>query len=311
MQGYEYHEIVDCLPRGRTLYRYIKDYFAVEMLQRETDRHQVRRLAELKRGRYARLLQKPLVKSIVADCGGGELAPGFDARWDHNHETYVLTLGWWGGMNYYRQRQTSRPGYNLVLLLNFNRRHDRMYQACIGEDFDVFRYKGHPNARERSTMAWARMDIDLEGDEALIEEIQTDWLRMTRGLRIRAQLARRCGRESFRFRDHEIRVDRAQRYLDQEIARHESLWSEVTLAATIGFLFDEVGIGRIYYHTEHTGAAIKHIRGYLPPRSLYTRLPRQFCFDRVDESPGFLQRDKLARRRLNQIKDPRWFRLDA
>ena len=83
------------------------------------------------------------------------------------------------------------------------------------------------------------------------------------------------------------------------------------LAATIWFLREEIGISRIYYHTHEYGAQLKRIRWGLPPRSLYTSLPRRFCFERTEEAPEFLVRYATrgrARRLLNaaRFQSIRW-----
>ena len=41
-----------------------------------------------------------------------------------------------------------------------------------------FEWWSHPVRQDgRHTLAWARMDVDLDAGEALIEEIQSDWIR--------------------------------------------------------------------------------------------------------------------------------------
>jgi hypothetical protein len=42
----------------------------------------------------------------------------------------------------------------------------------------TFEWSAHPIRRSPSTLAWSRVDIDFENGEALIEEIQTDWVRL-------------------------------------------------------------------------------------------------------------------------------------
>lgn len=83
------------------------------------------------------------------------------------------------------------------------------------------------------------------------------------------------------------------------------------LNAAVQFLFEEIGLNDIYYHSFETGATLKHISFGLPPKSLYTKLPKQFCFDLVDEGPSFIRKDKHARRRLKKIDHQQWYRLTA
>jgi hypothetical protein len=74
---------------------------------------------------------------------------------------------------------TSRRGFNLVLQLNFSSRHDEPYRKLVDpDDYRPFELGGHPVAKGAlHTLAWSRLDIDLNTGEALIEEIQTDWIR--------------------------------------------------------------------------------------------------------------------------------------
>ena len=82
------------------------------------------------------------------------------------------------------------------------------------------------------------------------------------------------------------------------------------LTAAIRFLVEEIGIHSIFYHSFTTGAAIKRIRGQLPPKSLYTSLPRQFCFEPVAEAPSFIANHRRVRKALRKIKNPQWFYLE-
>ena len=93
-------------------------------------------------------------------------------------------------------------------------------------------------------------------------------------------------------------AERMQRYQQTLLARHAAVWDEAMLSATLFFLREELGIRHIYYHTHASGQWLKRIRDRLPPRSLYTELPRRFCFRETDALPGFLARTRrIARMR--------------
>jgi hypothetical protein len=48
----------------------------------------------------------------------------------------------------------------------------------------------------------------------------------------------------------------------------------------------------------------------MPPRSLYTELPRRFCFDETNEIPQLLSGEKDWRRRAKAAKGPmRFFKM--
>jgi hypothetical protein len=305
-------EIIDCLPTDRTLFHYFKDYYAVYLIRRELERLGSGRIAQLKQSRFAGLIAKPVIKAILAAHGNGEIkAEDFEALWPEDYETYVLTLGIWGDRRGYFASQTSRPGTNLVLQLNFCQRHDQAFRTCVANEPDLFNFQCHPISNRKTTLAWARIDLDLNTDEALIEEIQNDWLRDSTGLLEEYRAALSGNLRSFDFCGNRVSVDRVYRYFRDEIERHRAIWSEAMLNAALCFLLDEIGIGTVYYHSHDTGAAIKGIGSRKPPKSLYSSLPRQFCFERVGTPPEFLARDRYSRRRLGKIKNQAWFRMDA
>ena len=304
-------EIIDCLPSDRTLYHYFKDYYAVCLLRRELESLGIRRIAQLKQSRFASLTTKPVIREILAGQGNGEIpVEGFEPVWPEMYETYVLTLGVWGGPQRHFAAQTSRPGVNLVLQLNFSERHDQMFRRCIGKERDMFNYTCHPISALKTTLAWARIDLDFSSNEALIEEIQNDWLRDSDQLLRFYQLAAARKQRSFYYFGRTIEIDRAYSYFHDEINRHRKIWSEAMLNAALGFLLDEIGIGTIYYHSHVTGAAVKGIYYSKPPRSLYSKLPGQFCFEKANTAPEFLINDKHSRRRLRKIKKQLWYRME-
>ena len=84
-------------------------------------------------------------------------------------------------------------------------------------------------------------------------------------------------------------------------------WPETMLTATLWFLLKELGIRTIFYHTHDSGSELKRIRDDFPPRSIYTDLPKKFCFRITHNGPLFI-RDS-ARKELRQLfTDPktRW-----
>jgi hypothetical protein len=179
----------------------------------------------------------------------------------------------------------------------------------------VFNGWGHPQLEPderpyfRETLAWARLDVDLSNDEVLIEEIQSDWVRCVAGLAARVA---RCDSDGAAIEGWAFRTTaaRARRYL----RRVEPLladWSQAMLSAAIEFIDRELGVSHIWYHTWETGVRLKQIdEGRKPPRSLYTRLPKQFCFEETDQLPSFLVR-RSTRRRLNRSRiAPRFYKLE-
>lgn len=306
-------ELVDCLPKTRTLFRYCRDYYAVQLLDMAVERQ--RGIAALKRSPFGRLLDKPGIKLLVAGCGNGELDPSVLANyWVEPSSNYLLTVGLWGNESG-AYGQTSRPGFNLVLHLNFTEQHDRLMRRLLQPRWDgVFNYGGHPQLwrgdREyfRETLAWARLDIDFDNDEVLIEEIQSDWVR-------RVACFRRY-LDWYKQNPQALRrwciaggPEQVREYLDA-VEPHLRDWDQVMLAATIGFIRRELGVGRIWYHSWETGNCLKRIDPECgPPRSLYTRLPRQFCFERIGGLPVMLQSRRSRRRLQRKGIEPVFYRM--
>lgn len=302
-------EILECLVGERTLFYYYPDRYAVVMLQRLLCAGE-QRIVTIKQSALGKLLNKPIMQKVMASKGNGKLAASdLQVLWPLSCNAYVLTLGRWGSRADYRWDQISRPGENLVLQLNFSRQHDRHFDRATGIDSEDFNDWGHPTSdRGRSTLAWARMDIDLESGQALIEEIQTDWLRDVKTLYQCNQKAKQQNKDKFRFWGYDVPVVNAQDYCLQTLQQHRQ-WSEAMLTAALQFLWQEVGVYEIYYHSFETGKALKNIRYDGPPRSLYTDLPRRFCFTEVARGPNCIEACKAARKRLKKVKQPAWFRL--
>ena len=315
----EIHEILACLPKGRTLFYYYKDAYAPLLLSQMVGTEVPVRA--LKRSRYARLLTRPIVKELLAQAGNGVLgADPLRAIWPGRTEAYRLTLGTWGqaGGKWDSWYQTSRCGLNLVLQLNFSNQHNAHYRRLLRPGTrHPFVNADHPVADEPEfTMAWARLDVDLSTGEALIEELQTDWLRRAR--RCMEVIRYRSGFPmwqqqalAWRFRDGTPTVGRFMRYFEGILRPYLVTWDEAMLAAAIWFLRTELGVRRIYYHTFRGGVRAKRMGNCPPPRSLYTDLPRKFCFAQTTETPSFLRRrprrSGRARRARRRRESMTWF----
>lgn len=285
MKRAELKEILRCLPKYRTRFYYFKDRYALLLLNLAIAGETSKK--ELGATQFSKLLDKSVVKEILAQCRGRALSgQDFDAYWPCRYECYFLTLGIWGSKEGHWD-QTSRKGHNLVLQLNFSSKHDDPYRKLVDpEDDRPFEFYGHPVAKAPyHTLAWSRLDIDLTRGEALIEEIQNDWIR--EALWARRMAVRDRGPNY--YWGSKLQNDWVIRYVDSNLRQHEGIWDEAMLAATLWFLRKEIGIRTIYFHTHETGASLKKISGRLPPRSLYTKLPRKFCFTETRESPGFLR----------------------
>ncbi len=301
MKNKEANEIIACLPKGKTFFYYFKDRYAIMLLSYFLgDGKPIR---EIKRSKFGKLLNKPSVGKLIDKVGDGILTPdALSSAWPSIPECYLLTLGEWGKKSgWSRYYQTSTPGVNLVLQLNFSSKHNKPYYKLIQPSGrGPFEIELHPIARRGfHTLAWSRLDIDLNLGEALIEEIQSDWITLaTRGKKTIETYShdehgqRRIIQRYFKGLNCDPKA--LEKYINSVLSIHMNLWDEAMLSATIWFLKEELGIRHIYYHTYETGNLLKGLygRGYerKPPKSIYTTLPKQFCFEKTDNYPNILKK---------------------
>lgn len=294
-------------PHRRLVFRYYKDRYAAMLLENILQPRVL--LRDLRAGRYGRLLDRPALKALAASKGDGLLdRDDLLALWPSEIETYVLSFATWGSKKRRERRwnQTSRSGRQLVLQVNFSRRHDAEHDRLIANGKKMpFACLSHPvNRSGRNTMAWARIDIDLASGEALIEEVQNDWIR-----NVEEDLADAIrGYGPFRKETDRENLKIYAGILEQ----HAAMWSEAVLAAALHVLIRELGISRIWFHDFDTGCAIKRLTGRKPPCSLYTDLPKRFCFELTDEPPAFIltAQTKRLRQKLER-RQGRFWRFDA
>jgi hypothetical protein len=311
MNKKEVDEIIACLPRGETQYTYAKDQYATELLARVVKRGKA--VSEIKQSSYRQLLNKKPVKTCLAKAGSGYVSAGnFRHAALECGQEFVLTLSRWGGVG--NGYQTSRQGYNLVLQLNFSEEHNARYRQQVNPRYDaLFNFPGHPVLRKGQreifyeTLAWSRIDLDFDTNTALIEEIQSDWIREA----YQAYQARTRFRhkDSGRYWARQMQCTRVvfAQYVEEALEPYKALWTEAMLMASLRFIVDELGVGTVYYHSCQTGAAVKRIHSQ-PPRSLYSELPRRFCFEKTRFAPTFLVNSDFLKR-MRTVKTPHWYRL--
>lgn len=275
MHREEIDRIAESLPPLSRRFPYFKDRYALLLLSYAVPRP--RSIRALKRTTLGKLLNKPILTDLCGRLGGGRLSrDDLRSLQPDSAESYDLTIGHWGDDDPGRRwAQMSRPGWNLVLQLNLEQGLGEVCRELLGHDDDGV----HPHARGRFTLAWTRMDIDLAAREALIEEVQSDW-------------TDECSRAVLR--------------------PHSDFWDEAMLAAAIRLLHDDLGVHRIYYHTIESGNRFKGFSTAwgAPPRSVYTTLPKRFCFERTTRGPTLLRTHRRCRKTLRRHPVP-WFVLQV
>ncbi|MCK5810401.1 MAG: hypothetical protein KAH00_04890 [Cocleimonas sp.] len=295
-------EIITCLSGDRHVFYYFRDRYAL-MLLKDYIGDTAMPINQLRQSPYAKLLNKAMVKKALGLAGNGVItAEQLGMIWDEKPLAFVTSLAQWGeGAKDWRWNQMSRKGYHLVLQLNMATDHTEQFEKLVKpDDLHTFNLCGHPTMEEgqRETLAWVRLDLDFATNEVLIEEIQCDWIREVRE-------AVKDGYDWYGdYSEAEL-----QTYANVILAPYAKIWEEAMLAATIDFIRHDLGIDTIYYHSFETGAVLKNITNDKPPRSLYTKLPSRFAFQKTEQGPEFLMRDKYVCKRLKQVKQPHWFTL--
>ena len=284
--------------KRRLIYPYYKGRYAIHLLRGLIG--EAMPIRKLRQSPASSLLHSPAVQPALQAAGDGVLRKEqLELCWPEDACEFVLDFGIWE--EDYQWAQTSRPGANLVVRLNFSNRHDRRYQEVLANRPAYgFNNWGHPvNTDGRATLAWARVDVDPDNGEALIEEIQNDWLRTVRRV---AKYGLRCRKPQCACLRKTQAYARAMRY-------YEAIWSEAMLAATLEYLHSELSIARVYYHSFDTCCVLKRLKDndWLPPKSVYEQVPRRFAMQTVPTAPKLVTQCSSARRRLRKVAKPRWF----
>jgi len=156
------------------------------------------------------------------------------------------------------------------------------------------------------------VDIDFDTNEALVEELQTDWLRevMEANKYYKESVSRGKNPWILGYRGLNCSEDAWMHYMDT-IRSYASIWSEAMLHATVGFLKSEIGISKIWMHSFESGNLFKEIGWTKPPKSLYTKLPKSYGFENTTEGPEFLHNEKYLKRYFKKARNLRvtWNRL--
>jgi len=308
MEAIELSETLSCLTPGRTLYSYFDDQYALDLIERIAGQQGTIEVRHLKSSPYAKLLDKPIVKQALSDAGDGIIRPARMRQVDYDSNLFVLTAGSWGDKGDYLWNQMSRPGKNLVLQLNLINKDAQLVNKIFGCDGNEHTGHHHPVSQHRSsTLAWARLDIDFDNDEVLIEEIQSDLIREVQRIATIAKYHIKEGDIKFDCYGKELNSVKTLTLSEEILRSYKRRWAETMLNATLWFIEQELGVNTVFYHSLRTCKIMKGMGDSMPPTSLYTDLPRKFCFQNTASAPGFLRKNKKSLRRLKALKEGHWF----
>ncbi len=292
------------------------------------------KLANLRRGPLAGLLSRPGMSEVLSACGDGTLSPrqllpladpleafgrerqlmtdrateaAFDAAAAADWTPFDISFTTWGSMDtrrYWRWAQISRKGENLVLQLNFPDRFVADFEYRGGKEFrKKFESPLHPVQLDRKmTLAWVRLDFDPWGEDVLIEEIQSDWMRFlpvieaqSRQAAARVEENESAGEQFVRslvgYNEKVVRLQSLNEIARYGLSTFGPIWARAAMLAALAFSVRELGMRRIWMHQPAAGAKLKAIDDVMqPPRSIYTDLPKRFGFQPTDRAPEFLYR---------------------
>ncbi len=317
MEKDEVEEILGVFEGYREKFPYIKDGFALTRILDETGDGKC--VGDIRKGPNGRLLNLPLVREFIRLAGSGKLTPDlFFYRSPDPTDLYLVTLDQWGSDRKYWGRsweQMARPGFNLVVQLNLSGiQLERMRRVDPGLlEYLTPRYSSHPVRDDGNiTVGWARVDMDIRTGVALIEEIQSDWIRDAVQLRntvTKLSVKEDINRATLK-RQRKLPRKHWLEYLDSaDFRRVETHWAEATLEATCQFLRKEIGITETYFYDFDTGCRFKGLLDddWQPPRSLYSNLPKRYGMERVAEVPPFLMKKRSRHLRKIISQSPAFF----
>jgi hypothetical protein len=289
-------------------YQYSKDTAAKQLLAMSIDG--ATKIGAIKQSRLGYLLNRPGIKQCIAALGNGYLTPEH-LKEDWTKETIVLslTLSQWGILNAKKKHcayyQVSRPQKSLVLQVNLGGEHDSFFYTYFKKKQDraYFSHHLHAGHARKNSLGWIRIDLNLDDGEALIEELQTDWMKAV----FEMHKALNSNVHSHYLVEHKPYASKV--YVDYMLKRYKK-WDEMLLSAAVYFLKNELGLDTIWYHTFESGRFYKMMPDYsLPPRSLYTKLPQKMGFEMATEIPKILQECKELQRMNRAAKDLKFFKL--
>ncbi len=300
-------EVLACFKEERMVFHYFKDKYCMFLLEQFIGEGKT--ISELKQSHLSQLCTKPVIREWLSNIGNKYIdSIRLQELWSTEMEHFSLSLDEWGG-DCPSWQQTCRKGYNLVLQLNFSKSHDRVFEKVADTEYDPFAYGMHPvHKGSRNTLAWSRIDISDDFSEALIEEVQTDWLReVDSTYKYLQKLDDVCDYERYGIKPYK---EQFKAYVESMYS-YKKLWDEAILTASLEFLVKKIGVKNIFYYDFETGCKLKELDCGRPPKSLYTKLPRKFGFKKIYEAPSFIAEDYYVKRKVKKLKieQQSWFQM--
>lgn len=296
--------VLECIDTRQKYFNYSKGQYVYYLLKTALKKGDISK-KDLLGSSFGFLMNKPEIKRLTKNIGSGLITLDFLAFEEQEGKNFGVSLGRWGEHKSHRNAsfyQTSCPGENLVLQLNFDVEHDVKYHKVfnVKEDGHNFTNTYHPISKKANTMAWSRLDIDFDTGEAFIEEVQNDWLREV--LDVHLEFKAKKEKKEDHWITTYIKETSFENYAEY-IKSYQKYWDEAILMAVLDFIVQEMGINKVYYHTYESGNYFKGLPEWSrPPKSLYTKLPKRFGFKETPEAPLFWQNNSYLAKKIRTFK---------
>ncbi len=154
---------------------------------------------------------------------------------------------------------------------------------------------GHPSTPEQ--IGWARLELDPAGEYILVDEIQSDHLNAAHSLKNdnsdEIEKIKRTIQANFNLTEDQFK---------NVLAEYYTLLKDFPQIANqaITKFAQENGFKKIFWHTYESGKALKNNE---PPKSLYTKLPKEHFYQETENRPFNLPGKFFEREaRVNYLK---------
>ncbi|MGB0430876.1 MAG: hypothetical protein ACPGLV_10410 [Bacteroidia bacterium] len=298
-------------------YYYYKDRYLVQSLL-ENQNGDTISVATIKNDFDAKLFQKNWFKEQFLQNSGNRKVckDSLEFYWPKETFEFDIEVSKWGEEPKKHKKdkwlQTTRSGYSLVLRINLSQEHFELYRSWLKPSWygeGIFNCTCHPVSEKDITLGWVRLDLDFETDEVLIEELQTDWLRELNKLakNLRNADVAKC-KQLLMFENIEGSLIDFWKYYNYMLPISK-MWDELFISATLWFVKNELQIKKVWMHSYETCSLFKDQQNAMPPRSLYTKLPKKMGFVKTEKAPSFLQNEVYLKRyfRKSKRENIKWF----
>lgn len=198
-------------------------------------------------------------------------------------EEFPVIYQTWDGMQRSIDNLNSKPTKKdqLVLIVDIGKKLDITDNTPLLMLFrkinEVSKQSSHPSTPDM--MGWARLEIDPNGEYILVDEIQSDHLGAIHSLKNDLSddvvKIRETIKNNYQLSDEQFKVVLNDYY---NLVKD---FPQIANQAITKFA-KENGFKKIYWHTYESG---KELKKNEPPKSLYTKLPKEHFYNETEKGP--------------------------